>query len=92
MIEESRLPIPPIVSQVAARLGDAPLSVALGPGADFSLVGTLKPDVDLNSFATAPGTSVQIIGRVEEGAGVFAERDGVLRPLKIEGWNYFFKR
>lgn len=92
VIEESRLSISPIVSQVAARLGDAPLAVTLGPGADFSLVGTLKPDVDLKVFAKVPGTSLQIIGRVEEGAGVFAERDGVSRHLKIEGWNYFFKR
>ena len=92
VIEESRLLIPSIVLQVAARLGDSPLSVVFGPGADFSLVGTLKPDVDLNSFAAAPGTSVQIIGRVEEGSGVFAVRDGVSRALKIEGWNYFLKR
>ena len=80
------LPIHRITLQVAGFLGEEPVNLAMGPGADFNLVGT----VDFPSVIDRLG--MHRIGRVEKGHGVSIVSDGVWHDIKPNGWNYFLKR
>ncbi len=87
VIEYERLHIPRAVSDVALLLGVDPIELALGPGADFSLVGTTRDLLFTDTAAGHPG--VQIVGRVEEGTGVFLQKGLKRDLLQNKGWNYF---
>jgi len=81
--------IPDVVRKVAVAVGEAANLLALGAGADFSLVGTLRGNWTSESAGRAFGLPVQIIGRVERGSGVFVEQQGSRQSLSVGGWNYF---
>lgn len=87
VLDEEALEIPALVSKIARELGTDRLTVALGPGADFSLVGTLRGDRTGSDLAPA----IRVIGAVEEGSGVEILRSGHREPLQIAGWNYFLR-
>jgi thiamine-monophosphate kinase len=78
-----------LVVQVAELLGQAPLHLAFGAGADFSLVGTLRGDWTTERTQSEFGRSLIIIGRVERGDGVAIETDAGTMALDFAGWNYF---
>jgi thiamine-monophosphate kinase len=90
VMDEGGLQIPALVKTIAAATNDDPLQLAFGSGADFSLVGTLRGGWSASELdALGFGGSLQLIGSVEAGNGVWLRRDGGQEPLKFAGWNYF---
>ena len=89
VIEEQRLRIPTVVEKIASQIGVDPMRLAFGAGADFSLIGSLKGTWGQGEVGAAFGNEVLVIGHVEEGVGVFLDREGHRAPLEFTGWNYF---
>lgn len=81
--------IPNVVQKVAVAVGEDANLLALGAGADFSLVGTLRGTWTSESASHAFGLPIQVVGRVERGSGVLVEQRGSKRALSVGGWNYF---
>jgi thiamine-monophosphate kinase len=78
-IDCDRLLLHPTVRRVAEALQVPAISLALGPGYDFGLVGTVSRAVD----------GLSIIGTVDEGpANVLVENAG-LPLLPPHGWDYW---
>ena len=89
-IHESQLPIPAIVKELAGPLNKPMIDLALGPGADFSLVGTLDGNLEQRDIASLLGHDIAIIGRTKTGTGVTLNgQDGSSHPLTAQGWAYF---
>jgi thiamine-monophosphate kinase len=84
VVETSRLQLHPVVRLVAEAVEARAAEFALGPGADFSLVGTIDP-------AALPSLPAEVmrVGTVEEGAGVWLSEGGSRRSVAPSGWNYF---
>lgn len=84
--------VPPFVTQVSAICGQSAHDLAFGPGADLSLVGTLRGAWTSNQIADAFGQGTFRIGRVCEGRGVVLNSlDGPV-PVKAGGWNYYARK
>ncbi|UYN96056.1 MAG: thiamine-phosphate kinase [Enhydrobacter sp.] len=81
------LPIHHLTEKVAAYLGMGVLDIALGPGADFQLLGTLP--IELEPAIKHPDLSLKVIGRVVDGSGVHVFERGSRREFVVRGWNYF---
>ena len=84
VIDDGFLNLHPLVEAVAAASGAHSLDFALGPGADFSLIGTIDPA----ALAALPA-EVMRVGTVESGTGVWLLEGGRRRPVAPNGWNYF---
>jgi thiamine-monophosphate kinase len=84
VVERARLHLPSLVSKVAAALGRDPVEFALGPGADFSLVGTVPPGI----VAKLPAPVVRV-GTVEDGEGIWLDDGSSRRRINAPGWSYF---
>jgi len=82
-VQESALPLHPLVRRVADLLQQDPVELAMGPGADFHLVGTIS------DVGVAARMGLRIFGHVEPGAGVSITAAGGRRQLTPRGWNYF---
>ena len=89
VLDEGRLTIPDLVVRVCAVAGKLPLDLVFDGGADFSLVGTLRGEWTSEDAVLAFGASLQIIGQVATGSGVWLQNDGTKQPLSYRGWNYF---
>lgn len=61
---------------------------AFGPGADFSLVGTLSSKNTIEKYASM-FPEILIIGEVEIGEGVYLDKNGDLNKINFKGWSYF---
>jgi thiamine-monophosphate kinase len=90
VVEADRLKLPDMVLQVAKTLAIDPLELALGAGADFSLLGAIDDNSDREVLARH-FEYFQEIGRVEHGSGVYVEIGGDTLPLEPKGWNYFVR-
>lgn len=80
------LPIHRLTGQVAHFLSEEPIDLAMGPGADFNLVGTVE------SASIIDQLGMYRIGQVESGHGVSIISGGVRHVIEPRGWNYFLKR
>ena len=89
LLNASALPIHPISRQVAAFLGVDVIDLALGPGADFQLVGTIAADALPEGADTSPG--IRCVGRATSAAETIAVLDatGRERAVTVTGWDYF---
>ncbi|MBA3973782.1 MAG: thiamine-phosphate kinase [Candidatus Solibacter sp.] len=89
VIDKARIRVSSVVERLADSIHVDAVDLALGPGADFSLVGTLSGKWTPDRVREELNASVEIIGTVEEGAGVYIDFDGRRSPLPPRGWNYF---
>lgn len=89
VLEAEKVEVADCVLEVAREAGVTPLDAALGPGADFGLVGTIKPDREWVLALRRTCGDFRIVGRIEEGAGVVVELACGQVPLARSGWNYF---
>jgi thiamine-monophosphate kinase len=87
VIDPDLLPLHPVTKIVAEHLGEDLLELALGPGADFQLLGTLPGSCDTKVVAERCGVS--IIGEVENGSGVSRRAGDGTVPIKVTGWSYY---
>jgi thiamine-monophosphate kinase len=91
ILDESDIILHEIVERSAMKMKCDPLTLALGPGADFSLVGTLSGRWSSGKARKRFGNGMQIVGTVQDGEGIFVRSGGHLVPLCVQGWNYFLK-
>lgn len=77
------------VQKFARQIASDPITVAFGPGADFSLVGTLAGDWSTGSATTQFGHDIRIIGHIVDGSGVLLKSGDGIVPFEVPGWNYF---
>lgn len=84
-IDVDLLTIDELTNRVGAFLGEDPISIGMGPGADMNLVGTV------DDASIIDGKEIVRIGTVQEGSGVSITTSGATRPLKPNGWDYFTK-
>lgn len=89
IIDVDLLEIPQGVARIAELSGQSPLDFVFNGGADFSLVGTLKGSWSNEEVKKHLGTSASILGRVDDGTGLWLEETGSCQKLKFKGWNYF---
>lgn len=89
VVHEEYLRLDPLITQTAMKIGRDATALALGPGADFSLIGTLRGSWTNERAQRQFGANIQIIGEVQSGKGLYVSRDSHLEPLRILGWNYF---
>lgn len=82
--------IPCAVKAVAGFIKSNELDIALKAGADFGLVGTVSEPALIESLSQS-WPSLQIIGRVEAGKGVFIRKNDQEVDVLRSGWNYFSK-
>lgn len=86
LLQIASLPIHEVSQRVARYLNLDVLSVALGSGADFQLLGTVPPESkDLVSHLEG----VCVIGEAIPGQGIWVAPRGTPREIKVSGWNYF---
>lgn len=90
VINSSALMISGPVQEVSEIVGIQPTNFVFDGGADFSLVGTLRGTWSAESATKHFGHRLEIIGRVEEGRGVWLD-NGRRVPLSFHGWNYFVR-
>lgn len=89
IVERNRLQLPRLVAKISDAYAVDALALAFGAGADFGLVGTLSgrwTDVEAHRKF---GDDLQIIGRTEQGQGLFLETNNSRQPWSVPGWNYF---
>jgi len=89
LILEQDLGLGPLVTRVAGKKKCDAATIALGPGADFSLVGTLAGNWTTEEAEQAFGSKVRVIGKVIAGKGVVLQRGNRVESLNVQGWNYF---
>jgi thiamine monophosphate kinase len=89
VLDQDKVRLPETVTRFSSQTGIDAFRLGISPGADFSLVGTLSGEWHVQTVYDKFGVDIQLIGWVEDGTGVFLRsRDGI-RPLNVEGWNYF---
>ena len=95
VVRLAAVPIHPDAFRRAARDGGTPLDHALGDGEDFELILALPAEA-AHGLVAAAGTPpldppITVIGTVEEGAGLIAEKaDGSRSPLAPRGYVHDF--
>ena len=89
ILDAERIELCASVTEVAKESGLVPWELALGPGADFGLVGTIRPDADRVRVFSEACETFRIVGRVEQGDGVALEVGKVQHPVARQGCNYF---
>lgn len=85
VVHEELLPAHRISEVVADYLGEDLLTLLIGPGADFHLVGTVDPGASLGDLG------LHRIGEVVPGHGLSVRSGGEERELTPNGWNYFIR-
>lgn len=89
VILHDKLQLEPLVTRAAMRKNCDPIEFAFGPGADFSLIGTLAGDWTRQRAKNLLGVNVHVIGKVTRGSGVFLQSGDSIIPFNVQGWNYF---
>ena len=85
VLEAGRIP----VAEAAATNAEDRLDLALHGGEDYELCFTTSPDrLEAEEFSERFGAPVTRVGRVEEGAGVWLERDGHVERLERGGYDH----
>lgn len=82
----SKIPIHSITLKVAKFLQIDPIDLALEPGADFQLVGSVSKDI---SFSLMKKLGLYIIGTSESGEGITVTKHNEKKSINIKGWNYY---
>lgn len=90
ILEAEKLVLQPETNAIARISGIGPLDLAFGPGADFSLVGTLR-STELKNQALLASLGVTQIGFVECGHGVFLQTGDARDQITVRGWDYFVR-
>ncbi|MFF4506530.1 thiamine-monophosphate kinase [Streptomyces sp. NPDC001401] len=89
-IDPTAMHIPDAVLHVARAAGVDACQLALGPGHDFSLVGTLRADTPDGVLSALREHGLHPIGAVTYGNGIWLSTpDGPPTAFVPEGWNYF---
>ena len=89
VVNHQDLRLDSLVIQAAAERDRDATILALGSGADFSLIGTLRGSWTTESAQQQFGPRIQIIGQAALGKDLYLHRKGLVEPLHIPGWNYF---
>ena len=85
VLEADRIP----VAEAAAENAEDRLELALHGGEDYELCFTASPDrLDTEEFVDRFGVRVTRVGRVEEGVGVWLERNGRVERLERGGYDH----
>jgi thiamine-monophosphate kinase len=82
-VDSELLPVHRLVHEVADFLGEDPVDLAMGPGADFNLVGTIDNAMIVQKL------DMFRIGAVEKGSGISLLQAGRRRQVNPKGWDYF---
>ncbi len=85
-LQTERLPIHPITFKVAKFLNEDVVDVALGPGADFQLIGTVSKRISKKQI---DNLGIHIIGFAGEKSGVNLISQKNSKKLHVQGWNYY---
>lgn len=89
-IDPKAMHIPDAVLHVARAAAVDARRLALGPGHDFSLVGTLRADTPGAVLTALSEHGLHPIGSVTEGNGIWLSTpDGPETAFVPQGWNYF---
>jgi thiamine-monophosphate kinase len=86
MVDAELLPIHRLAYEVGAFLGEDPIDLSMGPGADLNLVGTV------NNASIVEELGMYRIGAVEKGGGISLLEHGKRREIQPNGWNYFLEK
>jgi thiamine monophosphate kinase len=87
IIIDSEIEIPEIVHYLAMATRVPAIELALGPGADFSLIGTISPNADIASLFG--DFQLQRVGYVTEDKGIFIKAGDEINEHTVRGWNYY---
>ncbi|KPU62669.1 thiamine-monophosphate kinase [Thermococcus sp. EP1] len=86
LIDSEKLPIRQEVFEVAEPLGLDPIEIALASGEEFELIFMI-PEEHLDKL----DFDFVVIGKVEEGEGVYLRRNGKIKKMPILGWEHLTK-
>lgn len=91
IIDSARVPVHPLALKFAERHGLEVEEFALFGGEDFELLFMVRPEGwrRVQLALKRIGTPVAAIGHVEEGRGVYIEREGKLEKLPDRGYEHF---
>jgi thiamine-monophosphate kinase len=91
VVDAARIPISPGAVEIGQILKKNPLEMAVQGGEEYELLFTFAArDYEaLYDIAYKNNMSISLIGRVEEGEGVFIEIDGQNEPLFFKGYQHF---
>jgi thiamine-monophosphate kinase len=88
-LSENLIPVDALCTKVASLAGQSAVDLALGPGADFQLIGTIQPNAP-NYAAIEP--EITVIGSVHSGSGVWMKKNNQEAvQFDVKGWNYYIK-
>ncbi len=90
IVQKEKVYLENLVVKIAEHFGEDPFELALGAGADFSLVGTINPNT-IEKKLVNQENNFKIIGYVENGSGVFQEENGSRSKINYSKWDYFTK-
>ena len=88
-VDTAAMRIPEAVRQVARLAGADEFDLALGPGHDFSLVGTLRADTSDEVLSALGAHGLYSVGAVTDGSGIRLSSTSGTRAFVPRGWNYF---
>lgn len=85
-----RLPAPEGFVDVVEGFGFDAEDLILYGGEEFQPVFTFKEELfsEVKKFSRETGIEISIIGRVEEGRGVFFQKDNILKVVENRGWTH----
>ena len=90
LIDASRIPIDPLVTEITGRRALDPLMLALHGGEDFELLFTVKPELVAKLPTRVDGISLTRIGEIKEAAhGVRISEGSKTWTLEPGGWEHF---
>ena len=90
LIEASRVPIDPLVTELTGRRALDPLMLALHGGEDFELLFTVKPEMVAKLPTRVDGVSLTRIGEIKEPTyGVRVSEGSRTWNLEPGGWEHF---
>ena len=84
VLQAGAIPIEPGTKRFCAEHGFAPLDFVLGAGEDYELLFTSRHVVP----KSVKGVKVTMIGRVDNGRGLWIERAGRTLPVTVTGYDH----
>lgn len=89
---EKNIPVHEITFKIADYLGVEPLKIALGAGADYELLGTVKSEKkkEIEDIFSSNEKNIYFLGKVVENQGFYIQRkDEINREIPKSGWQHF---